>query len=136
MVSVLALAGLPLVASPALAASFLCELQDHTGNNTIPELVFVDIDPKTEMAVVFDPFIRYYLKEPLKVPYKTVGDNRYEISWRIDNVPVSSGSKRALIAVLRFDEGSMRATINTYLAGSDNDDRGSGPCKRSTPKKK
>lgn len=129
-------AAFSLAVTPALASSFLCELKDHTGNHGIPPVVFLDIDKKAGLAVVYDGFIKQVYNAPLNVPFKKVADHRYEISWRVENIPVRNGFNRALVAVMRFDEAAMRATIITYLVGWDNEDTGSGPCKRFEPKKK
>ena len=105
-----------------------CEYTHVSPNGTTPEWLYFQIDEDRKVAYVLDPFIYDIYGEELKAPYRMMNPTKYEINYRVRDIPLSVKTKADLVVTLRIDMKRMKYTYRSTLSGFDNEDNGAGTC--------
>ncbi len=86
----------------AQAETYVCALTVSANNSWIGEQLVIGHSAGEDQAIVYDPFIAHFVKEPISADVITESDKRLTVRWELRDIPAGGG-----ITVGRF---SYRAT--------------------------
>ena len=128
---VLSVATLTTAALPALArpVTYQCRLEVSQANGWVPDQVVILHEPGTKTALVNDPIIRHFVKEPVEAKVVTENDKRITFQWKLkmvkNNAQQVAPQFTYRATVMKADK-SIR--INATPAGYSNFFEAGGTC--------
>lgn len=121
---------LALWAVPACAKeTYLCMMDITENNDIISGLILIERDVEKDVVMVFDPFIKHYVGDP--IPARVTADNasRITFQWELKNVKPEIGRVIPLIQFkLTMQKGSKAATASTLIPLYEFHESGRGTC--------
>jgi len=113
----------------AVATSYECRLKVSKSNHTMPEVIYIEHDPKTGEAAVIDPFINHYFGKP--IPAEVVADTakRVTFGWKFENVESREGPNIPRVRVKANIVKATREIQATVSFGYGDSESGFGTCK-------
>ena len=121
-----------LLATPAIAKVYVCQLKDQSNSGWIPEVAVVDYDESTGVITVLDPIIEHYKEAAIPGRIATKNDKRITFAWVLDNFSARAPGRNQFVSGMRYrltiQNSSLRATITAKPNGYRNDFRGKGQC--------
>ena len=118
---------LSLSATAAAAEVWICDFNDGTRRNTIPEKVLIDL--KTDgTALVMDPFLVHFEQAPKQAKFVKNMQNKLRVRWRVEDVEFQGGLATDMDFSLVHDKRRGKAFITLNLPSFDNQDSGTGTC--------
>ncbi|WP_243612000.1 hypothetical protein [Shimia aestuarii] len=125
--SVLAAGALSLlIAAPALAETYECEIRQRSWAGLISESYRFEIEAEKGRVLVLDPIIRFAEGKPVKGAFESLSDTESRVMWSVEDVPIApeGGPTDATFeAVLTKDETT---TVQVKAVWSDESDAGNG----------
>ena len=121
-----------LLATPAIAKTYVCEITEQGKTGWIPEVVIVTHDEGSGAVSILDPLIKHYKGAPLDGKVAVRNSKRITVSWVLDKITNKHGGRRQFTAGLRYritiQNASHKATIWAVPTGYSNQFRGKGSC--------
>lgn len=87
-VATLATAALPALARPV---TYQCRLEVAQADGWVPDQVVILHEPGAKTALVNDPLIRHFLKEPVEAKVTTDNDKRITFEWKLKMIKNRAG---------------------------------------------
>lgn len=90
---VLTVAALSTAALPALArpVTYQCRLEVSKADGWVPDQVVIQHEPGTKTALVNDPLIRHFVKQPVEAKVTTDNDKRITFEWKLKMIKNRAG---------------------------------------------
>lgn len=119
-----------IVAQPVLAETvYDCDIKMFTSNGWIAPRVLVLWEDSSKTAKIYDGYIQELVGEPLDATVTHRKNNAYDLSWRVNDIPVSNARTKAdglYSAVFDMDKNTL--SIRGVITGFANAPRGRGRC--------
>lgn len=120
-----------IIAQPVLAETvYDCDIKMFTSNGWIAPRVLVLWEDSSKTAKIYDGYIQELVGEPLDATVTHRKNNAYDLSWRVNDIPVSNARTKAdglYSAVFDMDKNTL--SIRGVITGFANAPRGRGRCK-------
>ncbi|EDZ45417.1 conserved hypothetical protein [Rhodobacterales bacterium Y4I] len=104
-----------IVAQPALAETvYDCDIKMFTSNGWIAPRVLVLWEDSSKTAKIYDGYIQELVGEPLDATVTHRKNNAYDLSWRVNDIPVSNARTKAdglYSAVFDMETGSTLPSL-------------------------
>ncbi|WP_027244071.1 hypothetical protein [Leisingera daeponensis] len=118
------------IAQPVLAETvYDCDIKMFTSNGWIAPRVLVLWEDSSKTAKIYDGYIQELVGEPLDATVTHRKNNAYDLSWRVNDIPVSNARTKAdglYSAVFDMDKNTL--SIRGVITGFANAPRGRGRC--------
>lgn len=124
---VIAAAGLTLVmATPALAQSYECNIRQRSWAGLISESYRFDVDVAKGRVAVLDPIIRFARGKPAKGVLEIISETETRVTWEVEDVPTApaGGPTDARFEAV-LSEGE-RIEVQVSAVWSDETEAGTG----------
>jgi hypothetical protein len=124
------LIGAMILPSFGVAATYDCTTTNFGRGGWIPERLIFEYNDKTGAATVYDAFINYVHKKPIKAGWERRNEKSSTFRWRLEGLPYRNGGPGINTYKATLFESRNRFTMSGQRNGYDNVISGSGSCKR------
>ncbi len=121
-------AALAAFASPAVALEYVCDVRGN-GESFISSVVALQFEPGARTGLVYDGIIDLVHGAPIEVKLNDRGNGRYRMTYRVSNIPATSGPV-TVIYTLNLDTEKNTVVIRGSIPGYSNMIGGKGTCKK------
>lgn len=114
---------------------YRCELSSHSRTGWVSPLMYIWVDEAEQRAWVVDGIVHKVYEDPIKAKYTQRSSSSFNVSWSVENVPISNNSETLdadFSATVWTSTG--RVSTNVYLGGGADSppQKGSGTCEVQT----
>ncbi|MCW9041954.1 MAG: hypothetical protein OQK05_01305 [Pseudopelagicola sp.] len=115
-----------LLAAPALAQTYDCNIRQRSWAGLISESYRFDVDAERDRVEVLDPIIRFARTKPVKGALEAVSPTEFRVTWGVEDVPIAAegGPTDATFEAVLMEGETLEVQVRATW--SDQSDAGSG----------